>query len=118
MYLFPSAKNAMMTTTMTVAVSAAMLLAFLSSETVVLVNAQENNNNDTGVNVGIGGVSDITVVSIGDTFCVEGYVMDHYCIDIGSLLDRPNIRTLEGPEQHSIHCLVDVGPCLNAQLNV
>jgi len=91
-------------------------LMLLSISGVALVNAQ--NDTGTDVDVGIGGVSDITVVSIGDTFCVEGYVMDSYCIDIGSLLDKPNIRTLEGPDQHSIHCLVDVGPCLNSEFEI
>ena len=88
--------------------------------TVASVAAQDDTTDTTTTtpDVGIGGVSDITVVSIGDTYCVEGYVMDSYCIDLGSLLDAPNIRTLEGPDKHSIHCLVDVGPCLNSQFEI
>jgi hypothetical protein len=32
--------------------------------------------------------------------------MDNLCIDLGTLLDRPDIKTLEGPEQHSLHWYV------------
>jgi hypothetical protein len=37
--------------------------------------------------------------------------MDKYCIDLGYLLDNPSVTTLEGPEQHSAHCLLDVDVC-------
>jgi len=47
-------------------------------------------------------------------FCTSGFVMDTYCIQQGTLLDRPDVRTLEGPEQHSIVCLVDVPLCVNS----
>jgi len=40
--------------------------------------------------------------------------MDQYCIDRGTLLDNPSVRTLEAPERHSVHCLVDVGRCRNS----
>ena len=43
--------------------------------------------------------------------CFEGYVMDRYCIDRGTLLDRPDLSTLESPGEHSVHCLVDVPNC-------
>merc|ERR1712137_1153671 len=46
--------------------------------------------------------------------CATGYVMDGFCIDRGRLLDRPSVRTLEGPQHHSVHCLVDVGVCRNS----
>jgi hypothetical protein len=36
----------------------------------------------------------------------EGYVMDYYCIERGTLLDNPGVNTLEGPEQHSVHWYV------------
>mmetsp|Transcript_54332 Transcript_54332/g.131869 ORF Transcript_54332/g.131869 Transcript_54332/m.131869 type:complete len:270 (+) Transcript_54332:122-931(+) len=105
--------------TVAAAAAAALFSVELSISGVAVVNAQNDTDaNDVDVDVGIGGVSDITVVSIGDTYCVEGYVMDSYCIDIGSLLDKPNIRTLEGPDQHSIHCLVDFGPCLNSEFEI
>ena len=37
--------------------------------------------------------------------------MDRFCIDRGTLLDNPSIRTLEQPELHSYHCLLDVRAC-------
>ena len=37
--------------------------------------------------------------------------MDRFCIDRGTLLDNPRIRTLEQPDMHSYHCLLDVGVC-------
>ena len=45
---------------------------------------------------------------------VKGYPMDNFCIDRKFLLDRPGVRTLQHPEQHSIHCLVDVPWCYNS----
>ena len=39
-------------------------------------------------------------------YSFEGYVMDFYCIDRGTLLDNPNVNTLEGPDQHSVHWYV------------
>jgi len=50
----------------------------------------------------------------GDSICTEGYVMDRLCINRGTLLDSPSTRTLLEPEQHSIHCLVDVGGCVKS----
>lgn len=43
---------------------------------------------------------------------VEGFVMDHFCLfeNSGRLLDTGDI-TLESPDRHSLHCLVDVGVC-------
>ena len=43
--------------------------------------------------------------------CFEGYVMDRYCINRGTLLDNAQVKTLLNPEKHSLHCLVDVGVC-------
>jgi hypothetical protein len=37
-------------------------------------------------------------VSLGDTICVEGYVMDYYCIENVVLLDNPSRETLKYPE--------------------
>jgi hypothetical protein len=43
--------------------------------------------------------------------CIVGYVMDIYCINRGTLLDKPSLETLQNPEKHSVHCLVDVPVC-------
>ena len=40
--------------------------------------------------------------------------MDIFCIELGVLLDSPNTKTLEEPENHSFHCLLDVGACRNS----
>jgi hypothetical protein len=36
-------------------------------------------------------------------FSFEGYIMDNFCIERGTLLDNPDVITLEGPDQHSVH---------------
>ena len=48
---------------------------------------------------------------VAEEVCFVGYVMDTYCIDRGTLLDKPTLSTLEYPNRHSVHCLVDVGAC-------
>ena len=48
------------------------------------------------------------------TICVEGYIMDLLCVRRGTLLDKPRYRTLTHPEQHSVHCLVDVRSCIDS----
>ena len=50
--------------------------------------------------------------------CIEGYVMDKYCIDLGVLLDNRAVKTLENPELHSVHCLVDVSLCTNTPFTI
>ena len=50
--------------------------------------------------------------------CVTGYIMDIFCIERGSLLDNNNVVTLEGPQLHSVHCLVDPGVCRNSGFEV
>ena len=50
--------------------------------------------------------------------CVEGFVMDKFCIDRGILLDKPRLKTLENPEKHSVHCLVDVPQCYKSGFNI
>ena len=47
--------------------------------------------------------------------CVEGFVMDKFCIDLGTLLDNPRVKTLENPEKH---CLVDVSVCYKSGFNI
>jgi len=46
--------------------------------------------------------------------------MDTFCIDRGTLLDRPSLTTLgpEGPPGHSVHCLVDIGICNSSPFEV
>lgn len=51
-------------------------------------------------------------LKVGDTICTEGFVMDFFCIDRGTLFDNPSVRTLENPGVHSVHCLVDVNSCV------
>ncbi|RHY97376.1 hypothetical protein DYB31_015420 [Aphanomyces astaci] len=50
----------------------------------------------------------------GKNVTATGFVMDNYCIDLGKLMDNPTVKTLEGPEVHSIHCLVDLKPCVDS----
>lgn len=55
---------------------------------------------------------------IGDTFEVEGYIMDRFCIDRGTFLDMQDVETLKFPEQHTVHCLIDPEPCRTAVFEV
>jgi hypothetical protein len=42
------------------------------------------------------------------TLCsVEGFVMDALCIQLGTLLDNPEVVTLEGPGNHTFHWYVN-----------
>ena len=50
--------------------------------------------------------------------CFEGYVMDRFCIDRGTLLDNSQVKTLLHPELHSVHCLVDVSICYNSGFEI
>ena len=50
--------------------------------------------------------------------CIVGYVMDTFCINRGTLLDNPSVKTLRNPELHTIHCLVDVSRCRNSGYEV
>ena len=43
--------------------------------------------------------------------CISGYIMDRYCIGCGTLLDNPKLDSLDNPDKHTVHCLVDVGNC-------
>lgn len=47
----------------------------------------------------------------GDSICAEGYIMDNYCIDRTFLFDNNRLKTLEHPDRHTVHCLVDVKDC-------
>lgn len=59
-------------------------------------------------------------VSIGDEVCVAGYIMDTFCISNGILMDNPTVSTLssDGPSTHSVHCLVDMPPCMGSPYEV
>ena len=50
--------------------------------------------------------------------CIEGFVMDKYCINLGVLLDNRAVTTLENPELHSVHCLVDVKLCTDTKFTI
>jgi hypothetical protein len=34
---------------------------------------------------------------------VEGFIMDQYCVFLGTLLDRPDLLSLQYPDEHSVH---------------
>ncbi|KAF0718315.1 Aste57867_1766 [Aphanomyces stellatus] len=55
--------------------------------------------------------ADATLQSVTFT----GYVMDNFCIDMGTMVDNPNNKTLVAPQLHSIHCLIDLEPCIKSQ---
>ena len=44
--------------------------------------------------------------------------MDNLCIDLGTLLDNPSVKTLENPGVHSMHCLLDVPSCVRSMFTV
>jgi hypothetical protein len=52
-----------------------------------------------------------SAVMVGDEVCMTGYVVDNFCIELGTFLDNPSVKTLEHPEEHSFHCLLDVESC-------
>ena len=56
----------------------------------------------------------VGAIEVGDQICVTGYIMDIFCIDLGYLLDNPQITTLNEPENHSFHCLFDESVCYNS----
>lgn len=75
----------------------------------------------TGTALGEEGATDVdsdVMLNVGDTICAEGFVMDTFCIDRGTLLDNPSVVTLENPELHSLHCLIDVNSCVTSPFEV
>jgi hypothetical protein len=62
----------------------------------------------------------LPVAKAGDEVCVQGFVMDRYCIDLGVLFENRAIATLgaSGPLSHSVHCLIDVPHCLASSFEV
>jgi hypothetical protein len=63
-------------------------------------------------------VSTTNAVKVGTNICVDGYVMDEFCIKRGTFLDSPTTVTLQDPQLHSFHCLLDVPSCINSDFNV
>ena len=59
-----------------------------------------------------------TFAADDDIQCTEGFAMDLFCINRGTLLDAPSVVTLQNPEKHSVHCLVDVDRCVNSGYNI
>lgn len=53
-------------------------------------------------------------IEVGLEVCITGYVMDLFCIDRGTLFDNRAIVTLEQPDRHSYHCLLDVPQCIRS----
>ena len=51
----------------------------------------------------------------GKPITATGIVMDNYCIQRGTLLDKPSIKTLEKPYEHTIHCLIDIPQCIDSE---
>ncbi|RHZ11940.1 hypothetical protein DYB37_013974 [Aphanomyces astaci] len=60
------------------------------------------------------GASAQTCSAEGKTVTATGFIMDNLCIDTVNLMDNPTVKTLEGPDEHSIHCLVDVKSCVDS----
>lgn len=59
-----------------------------------------------------------SALAVGDTICAEGFIMDFFCINRGTLLDNPSVRTLEDPGKHSVHCLIDVNSCVSSPFEI
>jgi hypothetical protein len=55
-----------------------------------------------------------TVVALedGEEICVQGFVMDNFCIRRGTLLDMSTVVTLQNPELHTFHCTGMIDPQL------
>ena len=44
--------------------------------------------------------------------------MDTFCLERGTLLDNPSVKTLANPEKHTVHCLVDVPRCYDSGFEI
>ncbi len=51
----------------------------------------------------------------GNAITVTGIPMDNFCIQRGTLLDKPSVKTLENPAEHTIHCLIDIPQCVQSK---
>jgi len=56
-------------------------------------------------------------LEVGDNLCVQGFVMDKFCIDAVQMIDNGK-DTLEKPFEHSVHCLIDLPICYNSDYEV
>lgn len=56
-------------------------------------------------------------LEIGDQLCIQGFIMDYFCIENGNMIDNGRV-TLEEPDRHTVHCLVDVGICVETAFEV
>lgn len=85
--------------TFTYATAATMLLSLLLAPVVTATN---------------------TTSSVGNKICIDGYVMDRFCIQRGTLLDNPSVESLgpDGPSTHSLHCLIDIASCVTSEFEV
>ena len=63
-------------------------------------------------------LEDPTITHGIDLQCTEGYVMDLFCINRGTLLDAPSVVTLQNPKKLSVHCLNDADCCVNSSYNI
>jgi len=62
--------------------------------------------------------ADVSDLMVGDEICITGFIMDTFCINRGTLLDAPSIVTLQNPDLHSYHCLLDVPVCVESGYQV
>ena len=72
--------------------------------------------NIRGANLGVAAAE--TDETTAKTVCLTGYIMDTFCIERETLLDNPSVATLEGPDVHTIHCLVDVARCYESGFEI
>jgi len=56
-------------------------------------------------------------LQVGDQICIQGFIMDFFCIENVNMIDNGRI-TLEEPELHTVHCLADIGVCLETPYEV
>eukprot|EP00957_Ditylum_brightwellii_P188307 14335971-Ditylum_brightwellii.AAC.1 len=66
----------------------------------------------------VGILRECQALEIGATVCAKGFIMDKFCIKRGTLLDKPSVKTLRNPKQHSLHSLVDDPRCVNSGYEV
>jgi len=59
----------------------------------------------------------VDALQVGDQLCIEGFIMDYYCINNVRMIDN-GLVTLEEPDRHTVHCLVDVGVCVRTAFEV
>ncbi|CAJ1959549.1 unnamed protein product [Cylindrotheca closterium] len=65
----------------------------------------------------LSGSNAAVALEIGDQLCIQGFIMDYFCIQNVNMIDN-GLVTLEEPDRHTVHCLVDVGICLDSAFEV